>query len=91
MSTYEATQAEQAAEVGDLRAALTAVQAENLTLQVLSAAANPLCYDARSSCPAAMLPHCYPSLSHSRSQSMAGVAASCHLPDMPVSRTQLPL
>ena len=33
VSTYEATQAEQAAEVGDLRAALAAVQAENLILQ----------------------------------------------------------
>ncbi len=38
MSTYEATQAEQAGEVADLRAALAAVQAENLTLQVLLAA-----------------------------------------------------
>ena len=39
MSTYEATQAEQAAEASDLRAALAAVQAENLTLQVLTGAA----------------------------------------------------
>ena len=35
VSTYEATQTEQAAEIGDLRAALAAVQAENLTLQVM--------------------------------------------------------
>ena len=41
MSTYEATQAEQTAEVNDLRAALAAVQAENLTVQVLLAVSLP--------------------------------------------------
>ncbi len=35
VSTYETTQAEQTAEIGDLRAALAALQAENLMLQVI--------------------------------------------------------
>ena len=37
VSTYEATQAEQAAEISDLRTTLAAVQAENLVFQVRAA------------------------------------------------------